>query len=114
MVTTLTVNKERMAASLDDAMLATDLADELVRRGVPFREAHGKVGRLVRRGIELRRNLRDLPLQEYQTVQPDLDDSIYAVFDFARSVARKDSIGGTAPQRVTEQVTRWQAALDDE
>jgi argininosuccinate lyase len=109
---TLAVRPERMAAALDDAMLATDLADELVRRGVPFREAHGNVGRLVRRALELRMPLRELPLAEYQAVQPDLDAEIYAVFDFARSVAGKSSLGGTAPERVREQCARWRETLE--
>ena len=111
-VATLSVRPERMAGALDDAMLATDLADELVRRGVPFREAHGKVGRLVRRALELRVPLRKLPLGEYQAVQPELDETVYAIFDFARSAARKDSLGGTAPQRVLEQCVRWRDLLD--
>jgi argininosuccinate lyase len=106
-VATLRANPERMAAALDDAMLATDLADELVRRGVPFREAHGKVGRLVRRALELGVGLQSLPLAEYQAVHPDLDESIYAVFDFTQSVARKASIGGTAPEQVAERVAFW-------
>jgi argininosuccinate lyase len=106
-VATLRVNSERMAAALDEAMLATDLADELVRQGVPFREAHGKVGRLVRRALELGIGLNSLPLEEYRAVKPDLDESVYTVFDFARSVARKSSIGGTAPEQVTERVVFW-------
>jgi argininosuccinate lyase len=111
-VATMSARPERMSGALDDAMLATDLADELVRRGVPFREAHGKVGRLVRRALELRVPLRKLPLGEYQTVQPELDETVYAIFDFARSAARKDSLGGTAPQRVLEQCVRWRDLLD--
>jgi argininosuccinate lyase len=79
---------------------------------VPFREAHGKVGRLVRRALELRVPLRKLPLGEYQAVQPELDETVYAIFDFARSAARKDSLGGTAPQRVLEQCVRWRDLLD--
>ncbi|MFV9505369.1 MAG: argininosuccinate lyase [Oscillochloridaceae bacterium umkhey_bin13] len=112
-IATLEAQPGRMAAALDDAMLATDLADELVRIGVPFREAHGKVGRLVRRALELRVPLGELPLAEYQAVQPELDDGVYAIFDFARSVARKDSLGGTAPQRVREQCARWRELLDE-
>lgn len=111
-VATMEVRPARMAAALDDAMLAADLADELVRRGVPFREAHHRVGRLVRRALELRVALRDLPLAEYQAVQPDLGPEIYALFDFTRSVARKASLGGTAPTRVREQCARWRAALE--
>ncbi len=110
-VATLRVDTERMAAALEDAMLATDLADELVRRGVPFREAHSQVGRMVRRALELGSGLRHLPLEEYRAIQPDLDESVYTVFDFEQSVARKASIGGTAPERVREQVAAWQERL---
>ncbi len=112
-IATMQANPERMAAALDSAMLATDLADELVRMGVPFREAHGKVGQLVRRAEELGTSLAELSLAEYQAVQPDIDEQIYRVFDFAQSVNRKDSTGGTAPQRVVEQVERWRNLLDD-
>jgi argininosuccinate lyase len=111
-VATLETRPERMRAALDDAMLATDLADEMVRLGVPFREAHAKVGRLVRQGVEQHLPLRELPLAEYQALVPNLDASIYAIFDFARSVARKDSLGGTSPQRVAEQCARWRDLLD--
>lgn len=106
-VATMQVNRQRMAAALDAAMLATDLADELVRRGVPFRQAHGHVGHLVRRALEMGVELHKLPLSEYRAILPDLDDTLYSLFDFAQSVARKDSSGGTAPQRVAEQVQRW-------
>ncbi|ACL23212.1 argininosuccinate lyase [Chloroflexus aggregans] len=108
---TMTVHPERMAAALDDAMLATDLADELVRRGIPFRVAHGKVGQLVRRAQTLGVSLRHLPLTEYQAVEPSLDAGVYAIFDMARSVAQKASYGGTAPQRVREQCRRWRTIL---
>jgi argininosuccinate lyase len=110
-IATLRVDAERMAAALEDAMLATDLADELVRRGVSFREAHSQVGRMVRRALELGSGLRHLPLEEYRAIQPDLDESVYTVFDFEQSVARKASIGGTAPERVREQVAAWQERL---
>jgi argininosuccinate lyase len=110
-VATMEAHPERMAAALDDAMLATDLADELVRVGVPFREAHSKVGQLVRLAIEDGVTLPDLPLETYQSVEPNLDQRVYAIFDFERSVARKQSIGGTAPQRVAERVSYWKERL---
>ena len=111
-VATMEVRPARMAQALDDSMLATDLADELVRLGVPFRQAHAKVGRLVRRALELGVPLRGLPLSEFQAVQPELDERVYAIFDFARSVEHKNSLGGTAPQRVLEQCARWRDLLD--
>lgn len=110
-VMTLVAHPERMAAALDDAMLATDLADELVRRGVPFREAHSKVGQLVRQAIAQGVRLRQLPLETYQTIHANLDPSIYALFDFTRSVTLKNSLGGTAPERVAEQVAAWRQRL---
>ena len=66
MIATLQVNADRMALALDDAMLATDLADYLVRKGVPFRESHGLVGQVVRRGEEQGLSLKELALGEYR------------------------------------------------
>jgi argininosuccinate lyase len=51
--------------------------------------------------------LHQLPLEEYRAVQPDLDATVYDLFDFAQSVTRKASVGGTAPERVKEQVLAW-------
>jgi argininosuccinate lyase len=113
-IATMRPNPTRMAAALDDAMLATDLADELVRRGVPFREAHAKVGHLVRRALEQGGTLQQLPLEAYRAVHPDLDETIFRLFDFAHSVARKDSIGGTAPERTAEQIAHWKQQLSEE
>lgn len=111
-IATMQAKPERMRIALDDIMLATDLADEFVRMGVPFREAHGKAGRLVRRSLELGVALQALPLAEYQAVQPGCDESIYAIFSFERSVARKESLAGTAPQRVAEEIARWRGSRD--
>jgi argininosuccinate lyase len=110
-IATMQVNTHRMAAALDDAMLATDLADELVRRGVPFRDAHSSVGRLVRHALAQHVGLKDLPLEKYQALHPDLDSSIFAVFDFANSTAHKNSVGGTAPQRTAEQIALWKQRI---
>ena len=110
-ITTLKVHPDRMAAALDDGMLATDLADELVRRGIPFREAHGIVGKWVRRSLELKVSLRNLPPKEVRIVLPDVDESIGQIFDFIRSVCQKNSWGGTSPERVLEQTVQWKARL---
>jgi argininosuccinate lyase len=113
-ISTMHVHPERMRAALDDAMLATDLADEMVRHGVPFREAHRKVGKLVRRALELHTTLRELPLAEYQAVQPTLDTEVFTIFDFDSSIAKKNSLGGTAPQRIADQIARWNEVLADD
>ncbi len=103
---TLRVNADTMRAALDAPMLATDLADYLVRRGVPFRDAHRQVGQVVRlaetRGIAL----SDLSVTDYQSIAPEFGDDVHTVFDFAQSIAARDVIGGTAPNAVRAQIAR--------
>jgi argininosuccinate lyase len=110
-VRTLKVNAKAMAAALDDAMLATDLADYLVRRGVPFRQSHELVGRAVRRAEALGVPLRELPLTEFQTISDAFESDLYAVFDHRRSVEARDSYGGTATAAVHQQIERAWAVL---
>jgi argininosuccinate lyase len=110
-IRTLKVNGERMAASLDVAMLATDLADYLVRKGVPFRTSHQRVGQAVRRAEQLGTALPDMDLAEYRAIEPAFDADLYAVFDFRHSVAARDSIGGTAPAAVWSQLRKAEAWL---
>ena len=110
-VRTLQVNGARMAAALDDGMLATDLADYLVRGGMPFRESHQLVGQAVRRAEALGVSLKDLDLAEYQAIDPVFAYDVYEVFDFRRSVAARDSEGGTAPAAVRVQIERARALI---
>jgi len=88
---------------------ATDLADWLVRAlKTPFREAHEITGRIVRRAEELGvRELADLPLEEFQAVEPRISADARALLTVEKSVESRDSYGGTAPQRVREQIDRW-------
>ena len=113
-VRTLRVNAQAMAAALDDAMLATDLADYLVRHGVPFRQSHELVGRAVRRAEALGLPLRDLPLAEFQAISEAFDANLYAVFDYRRSVEARDSYGGTATTAVRQQIERAWAVLSEQ
>ncbi|NJP04675.1 MAG: argininosuccinate lyase [Chloroflexaceae bacterium] len=110
-VISMQMNPERMAAALEDSMFATDLADVLVRQGMPFREAHHKVGQLVRHALHSQVSLRALPITDYQSIHPGFDETIYALFDAHQSVAQKNSIGGCSPERVNEQIARWEATL---
>jgi argininosuccinate lyase len=105
-IRTLVVNGGRMHAALNDAMLATDLADYLVRKGVPFRESHHLVGQAVRRTEELGVDLKDLNLAEYQAIHPAFTKDVYEVLDFQRSVEARDTEGGTAPRAVRAQIER--------
>ena len=94
----------RMKAGIEPAMMATDLADYLVARGIPFREAHALVGQAVRLGLESGKPLDELTLAEYHTIHPNFDHAVYEVFDPWSSIARKKAVGGTAPEAVKEQL----------
>ncbi len=106
---TLHINAEAMQAALRDEMLATDLADYLVRRGVPFRDAHHLVGQVVQQATVDNVGLSELPLTTLQTISPKFSGDVVDVFDFKAAVERKNTKGGTAPQAVREQI---QAAKD--
>ena len=94
---------------------ATDLADWLVReRGLPFRDAHHATGAAVaeaeRRGVDL----ADLSLEDLQGVHPEIDAGVFDVLGVDASVASRTSWGGTAPERVREQIAWWRERLDAE
>ena len=110
-INSLRVNASRMALALDDGMLATDLADYLVRKGVPFRESHHLVGQVVRRSEELRLSLKELDLGEYQDIHPAFGPDLYRALDFQRSVEARSVEGGTAPAAVRGQLEQAKALL---
>jgi argininosuccinate lyase len=110
-IRTLEVKAERMAEALEEGMLATDLADYLVRKGVPFRQSHHLVGEAVRRAEESGVSLDELELSTYQAISPAFDEDVYEVFDFERSVEARAAEGGTAPSAVWAQVERAREAL---
>jgi len=93
-----------MRAALDDSMLATDLADYLVRRGVPFRQAHHLVGALVKKAETQGVKLSALQHADYVEVSPLFGEDVFEVFDFDKAVARREVQGGTSPQAVREQL----------
>jgi argininosuccinate lyase len=105
-------DRERLAAAADDEMLyATDIADLLVRRGMPFREAHGVVGGLVRQALEDGRALSELSREEIAKHSELLDDEYYELLGRERSLESKVSAGGTSSARVREQIERARSAL---
>jgi len=88
---------------------ATDLADWLVRElKAPFREAHEITGKIVRRAEDTGvAELALLPMSEFQAVDPRITEAARALLTVEKSVESRDSYGGTAPQRVREQIERW-------
>ena len=112
-IDTLTVRGDRMQAALDMAMLATDLADYLVQRNVPFREAHGLAGRAVRKAIELGVSLDRLPAYEWKAISPLIEEDVASVFDFTASVNRRSAIGGTGHGAVKQQLEEAKSVMRD-
>src|SRR5260221_10051226 len=104
LIETMSFDPARMQAALDEGMLATDVADYLVAKGIPFREAHGLVGQAVRRSLDTNTPLSKLALEDYKAISPIFDNDVYAVFDFGASVAKRKASGGTAPDAVREQI----------
>jgi argininosuccinate lyase len=103
-IASMSVNSERMWASMDTAMLATDLADYLVNKGVPFREAHHLIGRAVRRAAELGVELSGMRAAELQSIHPALGVDALQCLDFRASVERRTIQGGTATASVLAQI----------
>jgi len=107
----LQVREQALNRALDPTMLATELADYLVKRGIPFREAHGIVGQVVRRAQDLQLPMNRLPLREFQAIAPVFEQDVVKVFDFQAAVARRELPGGTGPQAVDEQIRQAEQML---
>jgi argininosuccinate lyase len=111
----ITFDAERLAgAAADELIAATDVADLLVRRGVPFRQAHGIVAGLVREAVGSGRSLSALPPEELARHSEELDDEFYAVLAQRAWLESKVSEGGTAQARLREQLAHARAALEDQ
>ena len=106
MLPALRFDVARMAASSDGLLLATDIADLLVERGVPFRRAHELVGGLVRHCVATGTSFRDLDDATLRRHAPQLDPDQIRGLTPARSVARRRVVGGTAPAEVRRQLAR--------
>jgi argininosuccinate lyase len=100
------------AAVADPNLLATDLADYLVKRGVPFRKAHVAIGKAValcsQRGCEL----TQLTLEDYQTLSPAFARDLFLVLDLTPAMAARTAIGAPSPLNVAAELTRWREQLD--
>ncbi len=101
---TLQINPEKMRAALDEDMLATDLADYLVQRGMPFRQAHHVSGQAVVLAGQQGVRLSQLTMDQFVELSDLFSADVAQVFDFAASVARRKAPGGTAPDAVREQI----------
>jgi len=102
----------RMREALGRGFLnATELADYLVGKGIPFREAHHITGRAVALAEEKGARLEELSLADLQTLSDKIDSDVYTVLDYATAVARRNAPGGTGPRSVERQLTRLEQWL---
>src|SRR5689334_19730276 len=114
MIATLRFDTERMAALAPAGFsLATDVAEWLVRRGVPFRVAHEVAGACVRAAEARGVDLQDLSDDELTAISPHLDPTVRQVLDVSGSLSSRDGRGGTAPVRVGEQRERLLQRIEE-
>ena len=105
MIATLQVKKEAMEhATHHDFSNATELADYLATKGIPFREAHEIVGELVLKGLKTGTNLVDIPLDEYKKISPKIEEDVYTCLQPKVAVERRNSYGGTGFDQVRQQI----------
>jgi argininosuccinate lyase len=98
-----TLNEERARSAAQTGYLnATDLADYLVRKGMPFRTAHEAVGKMVLLGIEKGKELHELSLDEMKAIAPEIEADVFDALSLENSLSSKSAIGGTAPSRVSD------------
>jgi argininosuccinate lyase len=102
---TITVKADRLRSAIDSTMMATDLADYLVEKGVPFRKAHELAGKAVRVAGEKDVSLEKMSLESYQAIGP-FEADVYQVFDPMKSIEKRNAIGGTSLQSVKNQINK--------
>jgi argininosuccinate lyase len=112
MLDTVQVNATACAAAVADPMLlATDLADYLVTRGIPFRQAHECIGRAVALCTARGCDLPHLTLADYQAISPAFAAEVFEVLKLQKSMSARQAIGAPSPQNVAAQLARWRARL---
>ncbi|HEL1591943.1 TPA: argininosuccinate lyase [Streptococcus suis] len=112
MLQSMTVHKERMAQSTEkDFSNATELADYLASKGLPFRQAHEIVGKLVLECSKAGYYLQDVPLERYQELSPVIGPDIYTALESEAAVSRRNSLGGTGFESIRQQIQQAKAQI---
>ena len=108
----LTAHKEVMKKAVEQGYAtATDLADYLVKKGVPFRDSHEIVAQVVKKAEEKGKTLRDMPLMTLQHFSPVIEKDVYAVLSLEGSMESRRVTGGTSPLQIKKQLKRWKKIL---
>jgi len=113
LIPTITFRDDKITLALaDDFLLATDWADYLVKKGMPFREAHEIIGKIV--GLAVRKNcgMTEIPLKELKKLSPLFDEDVLKISTPEASVEAKKSLGSTNPAFVKREINRWKRVLD--
>lgn len=114
MLLSTTYHVERMEKACEDGYLnATDLADYLTRKGLPFREAYKLVQRIVRDAANAKKALSAISLEEYQDYSPLFDQDVYESLDLRRALNLRNVFGGPSPERVIEQIERLEKKVEE-
>lgn len=103
--------KDIMIQKLSQFTLATDIAEYLVKKGVPFRESHRICGAIVQYCLRNNKNFTDLSLNDWKTFSPKISKDIKNILSFENSVKGKKSYGGTSPELVKQEIDRWKKIL---
>jgi argininosuccinate lyase len=103
-IETMQIDESAMYEAMDSTMLATELADYLARKGMPFRQAHHLVGRIVQQSLALEQPLYSIPLAVYQQFSELFDRDLHEWLTFKRAADRRESPGGTGAQAVRDQI----------
>ncbi|HDZ87092.1 MAG TPA: argininosuccinate lyase, partial [Nitrospirae bacterium] len=108
----ININKQRMKmTSADGYSTATEIADYLVLKGLPFREAHEVVGKIVGYCIDNGIKLEELPTEKFRKFSPLFGNDVSSVTSIESSISRKKSLGGTAPDEVARQIQRLRKVI---
>jgi argininosuccinate lyase len=111
-IQSLKVNKERMQSALDPALYATDVADYLVKKGLPFRQAHALVAQIVTFAESRNTLLSDLTFEEFRNFSDLFDHDILYLFDARTSISKRNLPGGTGPKSVEDQLLKAKQILN--
>ena len=99
------------AAASDSALLATDLADYLVRKGLPFRKAHHAVGAVVALAEKSGKQLNQVTVAEYKSADPNFSDDVLGIFELRKALSQRDLTGAPSAKQVSAQLSRWEGLL---
>ncbi|CAG8670065.1 3150_t:CDS:2 [Cetraspora pellucida] len=112
-LSTLTIHPDNMKKNLSIDMLATDVAEYLVRKGVPFRETHHVAGAAVRAAEERNITMANLELSDFKQLHPSFEQDITEIWDYEKSIETRSSLGGTSRATVLEQIQKLRKWLNE-